>query len=209
MVIEEDYWQQDYWTDDGVLLLRASIAWPKLSNDFPAALRVYFNDMSDADKQAAERLSARAREALSGSPENFTAYSWEKNYTVERNDGTYLSVLFDETEYTGGVHGDESVWAVNCQVSDGDANLSLDDHFTVNPDVWLKRLPDLICAQIAADAEDYYPNYEQLVLDNWGVFCLTDTGLAFFYEPYILGPYTLGVCRFDIPFEAYEDIWKD
>ena len=209
LLIEEDYWQQDYWTDGGVLLLRVSVARPKLSRDYPAALRVAFNELSDADKQEAERLQTVAQVAYDSDPERFAAYAWEKNYTVERNDGVYLSIFYDNIQCTGGAHGDEYVQCVAFRVADA-RQVGPGELFTIDAFASAERLSALIYEQIAPNAEEYYADVKQLIRQEFSfdACCLTDTGLAVFYQPYQLGPYTLGVLRFDIPFEAYEDIWK-
>lgn len=211
--IDEDFWQQEYRHTDGALLASVSCAWPKLPDSAPQAIRDYYSQLhSDTEREAAAVFSKEAAisyEDSKASSQDFRPYSLEENYSVQFNDSKILSVLRNTARYTGGVHGQEDVFTETFDLSTG-KKLTLDDLMSVDRETYIRRLVPLICEQIASNPEDYVEGYEQTAADSFPVdlFCVTDTGLALFYPPYVLASYAQGVCRFDIPLEKYEDIWK-
>ena len=214
LLIEEGFWQQEYRADDGVLLLNVSYSWPQLSGDFPESMRMHFDDRRNEAGREAERLLSQAaeqREWYVSEGRDFVSYYWEENCGIEYNDGVYLSVFFEGSCFTGGAHDDETAKTDTFRLSDAQ-RITLDDLFAVDREVYVERLSALICEEIITDGEDlYYPEYQRLVRELFPVdcFCLTDDGIALFYNTCQIAPSIMRVSRFDLPRTEYEDIWKN
>jgi hypothetical protein len=133
----------------------------------------------------------------------FTCYALERKVTVARVDDAVASFRYSDYVYNGGAHGNTYETGMTYDMVSGSqmslANLGKDE-------AGLK----LVCRQhilAALDGEDY-PNKEQLlsdyeanldiVLKNW---VLTDDGLQFIAQPYIISTYAAGTLRFTVPYE--------
>ena len=133
----------------------------------------------------------------------FTCYALERKVTVARVDDAVVSFRYSDYVFNGGVHGNTYESGMTYDMVSGShmslANLGKDENA-------LK----LVCRQhiLALLGTEDYPEKDQLmegyeenldiVLKNW---VLTDEGLQFIAQPYIISTYAAGTLRFTVPYE--------
>jgi hypothetical protein len=210
MPVDEDYWAREFRDEStGALYMRAAIALPQLSEGFPQAVRNHYAFLRAEAETQVEARAERARDEYGAARANgldFLPVAWEANYSVECNDGRYLSIRRDDIRFDGGLRDIASVTGETFDLSTG-ALVTLDDLAAGGADIFREQLAALVCAQIAQDAENYFAPYERLTRELTPQFCLTEEGLTLFYQVYELAPYTMGVCQFDISRMALEGLW--
>lgn len=138
----------------------------------------------------------------------FTCYELDRKTSVERLDESVVSFRYTDYVYNGGVHGNTYEYGMTYDMVSGEhltlASLSGDE-------AGLK----LVCRQHLLEvltAEDF-PNRENLIdgfetqldsiMKNW---VLTDEGLQFIAQPYIISLYALGTLRITVPYEKLAHI---
>ena len=133
----------------------------------------------------------------------FTSYSLTRDVSVARADDAVVSFRYSDYAFSGGVHGYIAEYGVNYDMVSG-AQLEFRD---LTDDEWALR--EVCRMHIMAELEDeenalkdaLMPNYTQyldLVLKNW---VLTDEGLQFIAQPYVIAAYAVGTLRFTVPYE--------
>ena len=139
-------------------------------------------------------------------------YLFEASFEVTRNDGVLFSVMRNHLSSTGGMHTDINIMAENFVLETG-AILTLEDLFSVPYDQYMPRIEQAVLQ--AADAlygedidEVLYGDFETRLMEVFEPtsFCLTETGVIFFWQVYNLGPYTAGPQTFEISYDAIKDI---
>ncbi|MDR3208135.1 MAG: RsiV family protein, partial [Oscillospiraceae bacterium] len=210
MPVDEDFWEKEF-RDEGTdaLVMRVSIALPQPTDGFPQAVRNHYAFLRAEIETQAEDRAERARaeyEAARAGGQDFLPVAWEGNYSVERNDGRYLSVRRDDTRFDGGLRDIAAVAGETFDLATG-AIVTLDSLAAGDVDAFRETWAALVCAQIAPDAENYFETYEQLVREIEPQFCLTEEGLSLYYQVYEIAPYTMGVCQFDIPRTELDGLW--
>ena len=214
LVIEEDYWNQRYFDEvSGQLLLEVSCAFPELSGDYPAAARVFFNQLREQTEQKVDSILSDARELFAQSLEGaypFMPFSYSEDYIVERNDGVYLSIRMESDAFLGGAHGSGTVRSGTFHLGDS-RGVTLDDLFNAGRNEWVALLSALICEEISQNPDGYFPGYEETVpvLLPDTTFCLTDDALVLYFQEYELAPYAAGVSRFEYTTASLGEIWKN
>lgn len=134
----------------------------------------------------------------------FRQYGAGLTYEVGYNQNCHLSLYRDQYEYTGGAHGLTSraadTWDLNsgrlltlCSFFPGDANC---------PDSVLDYIIKLADANMQADPELYFENYQQLMRENFNPesFYLSPQGIVIFYQQYDIAAYAVGIVEFTIPY---------
>lgn len=137
-------------------------------------------------------------------------YSFETGYTVEYNSENFISIELNHYQFTGGAHGNYFALGYNIRTSDG-KNLTLKDIITSDS---FDILTDE-CEQ--AILESYQTNTlieaglfeDEIVLEDDQDFYITPTSLVIQFDPYEIGPYSMGEIIAEIPFKKIKDILKD
>jgi hypothetical protein len=126
------------------------------------------------------------------------------NYTVSYNQNCFLSLYFDQYEYTGGAHGltvrSSDTW--NLQKS---KRMELSDFFPMGKDYreyLLQRIINSIHTEFSAGNSMYFEDYEQRVRESFqpNHFYLTEEGIAIYFQQYEIAPYASGIPTFIIPY---------
>ena len=140
---------------------------------------------------------------------NFS-YSFETGFNVEYNSNKFLSISLDHYQYTGGAHGNFYSSGYNIDMKTGKV-LPLSD--IINNDSF-----DILSYEC-----------EQAILDSFQVNSLTEAGLfddeisvppdqdyyiipgalVLQFDPYEIGPFSMGELNVEIPFNKIKDILKE
>lgn len=133
----------------------------------------------------------------------FTCYSLTREVSVSRMDDAVISFRYSDYAFTGGVHGYTAEYGMTYDMVSGEqltlANLTHDE-------VALREVCRQYLEEVLSDEELEYKNalfadyrdYLDVVLKNW---VLTDEGLQFIAQPYVIAAYAAGTLRFTVPYE--------
>ncbi len=133
----------------------------------------------------------------------FSCYALERETSVGRLDDAVVSFRYTDYVFNGGVHGNTYEYGMTYDMVSG-------EHMTLSSLTEDEAGLKLVCRQHLLDvmnAEDF-PNRENLmegfenqldsVMKNW---VLTDEGLQFIAQPYIISTYAMGTLRITVPYE--------
>ncbi len=123
-----------------------------------------------------------------------------------------LSYTVKGYEYTGGAHGISWTKGLNYSLETGEL-LTLDDYFTDRQKAAIpSALVSLLCWQKGFSATES----EKLVEMGYyldGIkpsenFRASATGITFIYNPYEIGPYSLGITEIELPYAMMDQLLK-
>jgi hypothetical protein len=134
-------------------------------------------------------------------------YSFETGYQVYYNSKNFVSIVLNHYQYTGGAHGNYFALGFNINLSDA-ALVSLTD-------VIQEGKLDLLAYECEeAILEKYQANslFEAGLFENEIViledqdFYIIPGAVVLQFDPYEIGPYSMGEIVVEIPFEKIRDI---
>ncbi|WP_018394624.1 S-layer homology domain-containing protein [Bacillus sp. 37MA] len=122
-------------------------------------------------------------------------YSYGVSYKVPRADLSFISVVFDSYQYTGGAHGYEQLFSYNYDVKN-DSFISLDDLATK------ANYEQAVINRINAMNASYYPYFggPESLDELQYQFYMTPSGFVMYLNPYEYAPYAAGIREFQMPY---------
>ncbi|MGG3450573.1 S-layer homology domain-containing protein [Domibacillus aminovorans] len=122
-------------------------------------------------------------------------YSYGVSYKVPRADLSFISVVFDSYQYTGGAHGYEQLFSYNYDVK-SDSFISLDDLATK------ANYEQAVINRINAMNASYYPYFggPESLDELQYQFYMTPAGFVMYLNPYEYAPYAAGIREFQMPY---------
>ena len=133
----------------------------------------------------------------------FTCYSLTRETSVARLDDVVVSFRYSDYAFTGGVHGYTAEYGMTYDMVSGE-QLTL---ASLTHDEWaLKEVCRQYILEVLAQEDLEYKNglfpdymsYLDVVLKNW---VLTDEGLQFIAQPYVIAAYAVGTLRITVPYD--------
>ncbi|MCM1266938.1 MAG: DUF3298 and DUF4163 domain-containing protein [Bacteroidales bacterium] len=210
----------EFQDDDGTVLLTNYTSMPVVSiegaDDIAAKINAdidaVYQSAASADESGGELLEwAKSDYAARKEDETdvyFTGYSQELTADVTRMDDSVLSYKLTFGEYAGGAHGNYGSVGKNYDMKTGEL---------ITFDTLSENVSDFHSAAL-----DYFvslsetPSYQERLFEptkadidsalfQTGSWYFTGSGICFFSDPYVLGPYASGEIDFTLPYEqAYE-----
>ena len=146
--------------------------------------------------------------------QTFLPYLYSVSYTPMRADQSVLSIFGSTSIYTGGAHPDHLGFGANYDMVTGEV-LTLGSILT-NIDQKTK-LRDLVIVALDDIAQERhlsgYKNYvnqrferDESTDQDW---FFTNTGIAFFFDPYEIAPYSEGTIVAEVPYSSLVGIISD
>lgn len=133
----------------------------------------------------------------------FNCYRLERKTSVARLDDVVASFRYEDYAFNGGVHGNTYEYGMTYDMVSGEhmtlANLTEDEAGLKL--VCRQHLLEVMGAEDFPGRENLMDGYEQQldsVMKNW---VLTDEGLQFIAQPYIISNYAMGTLRITVPYE--------
>ena len=133
----------------------------------------------------------------------FNCYRLERKTSVARLDDAVASFRYEDYAFNGGVHGNTYEYGMTYDMVSGEhmtlANLTEDEAGLKL--VCRQHLLEVMGAEDFPGRENLMDGYEQQldsVMKNW---VLTDEGLQFIAQPYIISNYAMGTLRITVPYE--------
>lgn len=213
---------EEFKADDGTVLLTNDTEMPVVTirdaEDIAAKINKdiedYYAAYSTDDNETLEWARSDYEERQGTDEEAwFNAYTQDVTVNVTRMDDQVLTYKLTAGAYTGGAHGNYGSVGRNYDMTTGE----------------LIRFEDLAedISRFHAAALDYMvnlaetPSYKERLFNptkedldstlfQTGSWVFTGSGIRFFSDPYVLGPYSSGEIGFTLPYEkAYEIGLKD
>ncbi len=201
--------------DDGTVLLENSTSMPvvaikgadEIAAKINADIEKYYNLSSDEETVALAKSDYEASQADEDGGW-FHGYAQSVSADVTRMDDKVLSLEVTSYSDTGGAHGNYGVTGINYDIRTGE--LILLEDLSEDHEAFHAAALDYIVnlAQTPTYQEKLFdPSKADLdsALFEWGSWVFTRSGVSFFSDPYVLGPYSSGEIHFLLPYErAYE-----
>ena len=131
-----------------------------------------------------------------------------QNYAVSNPMDNYMAVKYNAFSFFGGAHGSQDIRVDNFDLKTGKV-LTLEDLFG-DVEVYAPVLNEKLNAGIKEKGGD-----QEIDVANMGqaddtqdelVYELTDKGVNFIFNQYVVGPYSLGIVEVEIPYADLADI---
>ena len=172
-----------------------------------------FLNRIDATRFTADRIHSLAQSAYAGQSE-WTSYLCMISYNPTRIDPGILSLFGTQAGYYGSTHPETVYSAVNYDLVTG-IPLTLGDILQDNASI--NMLTDAVLAFLKEHAKELYlyEEYESTVLDHFASgnlqssWYFTEEGLCFYFTPYEIAPYSIGVITATIPYDQLSGILCD
>lgn len=134
------------------------------------------------------------------------SYTADFSYELKRCDDKIISIVFIQSDYTGGAHGNVWSYGATFDTATGERlylkSLST-DHAAFHQMI-LDNLTDQ--ASLPVYKESYLfdgsdADIDGFLQNNSACWYLDRSGISFISNPYVLGPYAAGTFEFNIPYE--------
>lgn len=212
--------RDEFQDDDGTVLLTNYTSMPVVSIEgadeiaakINADIEAVYQSAASADESGGELLEwAKSDYAARKEDETdvyFSSYTQELTANVTRMDDSVLSYKLTFGEYAGGAHGNYGSVGKNYDMKTGEP-------------ITFETLSENV-SDFHSAALDYFvslsetPSYQERLFEptkadidsalfQTGSWYFTGSGICFFSDPYVLGPYSSGEIDFTLPYEqAYE-----
>ncbi|NTV78495.1 MAG: DUF3298 and DUF4163 domain-containing protein, partial [Clostridiales bacterium] len=206
---------QSFQADDGTEILTTKCTYPivTIQGNEEAAKKInkdieeVVSNFNSAIDETLEMARTDYDFAKSDGEFEFYGYSIESDFELELKSSNVISFTLLDWYFTGGAHGNYGTRGITYDAATGD-RITLDS-LTTNAQEFQTLAGNQIEAlsKTASYQERLFENYDKqtlmdsLYLEN--CWYLSPSGIVFFSDPYLLGPYAAGTIEFLIP---YEDI---
>lgn len=133
----------------------------------------------------------------------FSTYTLERKVSATRLDDAVVSFRYTDYAYSGGAHGNSYEYGMTYDMVSGEhltlASLTNDEAGLLL--VCRQHLLTVLTAEDFPERENLIEGFEKqldTVMKNW---VLTNEGLQFIAQPYIISTYAMGTLRFTVPYE--------
>ena len=168
-------------------------------------LLAFYGDSYEYGISAAGKDMEFQQEASQEKGEDFYYdYTYETGYQVTLLNDKYLSILADGYEYAGGAHGMPFRTPFIFQLETGE-QVKGEELFALSEeqfrDIKLEAYKELF---VQSEEGSYWEDALSIVEEHTEFdsgYYLTEEGVTFFYEPYMLAPYAAGYVEVTVPYE--------
>lgn len=137
-------------------------------------------------------------------------YSFETGFQVQYNSEKFVSIVLNHYQFTGGAHGNYFALGYNIRMSDGKIltlkDIIKSDSFDILTDECEQAILEAYQASTLLEAGLFE---DEIIIEDDQDFYITPTALVLQFDPYEIGPYSMGEIIAEIPFEIIKDILKD
>lgn len=189
------------WNTAEVTIPDNDIAQKAIQADLDRITKTFLNTSEEYRKEAAEFYQNNSLDPDSSA---YAAYYNALTITQARCDNTIISLVFDETNYTGGAHGTDNRYARNYDATTGKV-LTLKDLGNGISETANDKIPQFVKKIHKKDGLFFdsikKANLEDVITDN--MFYFDKDGLVFIAGQYLLQSYAEGIVEFTI---SYDDL---
>ncbi len=161
---------------------------------------------------AQEHFDARQAEGIEG---EFGGYYLHREVTPARQTNGVLSLVYEDSYYTGGAHGGVNRTGINYDLQTGErltlSNIAVDEasitSFFTDKILEISQGDAYKIEGVSMFFDDYAENISSIVMD--GLWYFSDEGMVFIANPYVLAPYSAGTIEFTIPYDDLTGMIQD
>ena len=137
-------------------------------------------------------------------------YTFETGFQLEFNSKNFLSIVLSHYQFTGGAHGNYFALGYNINLKDGSV-LSLKDIIKEDVfDLLAYECEQAILEKSEANSLDEAGLFEEeITIPDDQDFYILPGKLVLQFDPYEIGPWSMGEITAEIPFEKIEDLLKN
>jgi hypothetical protein len=137
-------------------------------------------------------------------------YTFETGFQTSYNSTEFLSIVLSHYQYTGGAHGNYFALGYNIDMKNGDV-FSLKDIIKKDSfDLLIYECEQAIMEKFEANSLIDAGLFEdEIEIPDDQDFYIMPGILVLQFDPYEIGPYSMGEITAEIPFEKIKDILKD
>lgn len=130
-------------------------------------------------------------------------YEYSLSYSVKYNKSNKLSIVLDDYQYTGGVHGNNTLTSYNFDLKTG-KQIKLND--ILNTSKKRKNVQKYVYDYIKKHPRNFYEDVKQsdVIINNNTSFYYTDNGIAIQFQIYEVAPYSSGNPVVKVPSSVYK-----
>ncbi len=193
----ESYWQEAY---DGEVIMTGRIAYPEIISDDADAV-IFNQKMKEyAQKKKSEAISSMltlAEDNYIRSKEEkteFYPHMAELNFDITYNKDGIISVVFVESNFSGGMHPDFNMTSFTYSVP-GKEDVDVEHRLGMSKDRITRLLKENFKEMIEDSPEEFYSDSIECMenkIDSVGWY-LSGDGVHFYFNPYEIAPYSAGV----------------
>lgn len=185
---------------------------PEVEESINADLQALLNETGTANSELRAQVEADYEAFLEEDGGDWYAYESQLTAEVVRCDSQVLSIRFNGYSYSGGAHGYSFSYGRSYDVQSG-SRLSLtflSASGADSPTYALERVAEL-CGTAAYsgllfDTDVVQESLSDVVSDEQ--FIMTEEGVTFLADPYVIGPYASGIIEFTLPYDELEGVVK-
>lgn len=222
--VSVELYQSQTTAEDGALLFINQVQIPSVYAAFSFDVTDTINSQLDAYRQKKwgeaaqwEEEASLFYEEIQGTEYEEDFYGWSSYASVQpqRVDGSYISLVFFHSEYTGGAHPNNVQSALNFDTSTGGL-LSLANVFKAEEK---QAVLDILLDRLSAVETTFglFDGYEETVRESFeGIpvemaqnWYLTERGIVFFFNPYEISPYAAGVVTVELTYEELQNALRE
>lgn len=193
--------------DDGTILIENKFFYPQIENptndSVLAMLNKTFYDTAVANttqfekenkKTASEHYAMSKKDNLS-----FAPYSSGQKFDITYDKKNLFSMVTSSYEYTGGAHPNSVQTSTTYDLKTG-KKVMLSELFTETQKDMDETLIKSFSALIDAKPDAFFPDAKATLKEHLSEvgYYLTDSGVAFYLNPYLISPYSSGVVGFTV-----------
>lgn len=175
------------------------------SEEAAQALEEWSRNRVEEIEQVRAQYAANAMEE-GREPSDYYQYSIYESLEAVRIDRRVVSLVEQNSEYSGGAHGNYGSTAVNFDAQAGEI-LKLSDILTDEEGFQKKAEEELIRKLSDTYQDGLFPGYEDTIRQMWESgpnWYLDGAGITFIFQPYLIGPYAMGEARVTLPYKEME-----
>ena len=202
---------------DGNVILVATAVVPEIeSEEYASAAAIinsYYEEQIEKHMEYADtELYDYAIYNYTNYPADFTPLRTEQFFDVKYNGNGYLSIVRYIVDSVGDQTSNTAVTTETFELSSGGlvtGSYAFTDGQQVK-ELVTKRVKTDIEAEIKAGVRNYYANWESAISDGFDIdhFFLTEDGVVFYYDLYILADAAEGMPTFVVPYDEMGDCFK-
>ncbi len=205
--------ETEFYDDQEILLLLSGqFIYPEVSipenSEAERLINEYFSEEKAKYHAEAEKMYLDSLELLENIETDYwNTFIYDKKYSIEFLGDELISFLCHTDIYLGGVHPTPDEHGVIFDINSG-KRLSLTDVFTSVSDLRAAVLPR-IGEMIKEEGDEPFGGFEDdfsPIVDE-GTFVITDDGVKFICNVYVLFPYVSGIKYYTVSFDEIEKIY--
>lgn len=177
------------------------------------AVNLWNEEQTASFWESCEELAEEAAESIGEVETDPDSYYYDSRREIEvtRADESVLSLTILSYSYVGGVHGDSGYTSVNFSAESGEI-LTLND-ILEDADGFQETAQAYIVEKLGGEyGDELFEGYEETVASMWEtepVWYLDAEGITFIFNPYELGPYSMGTACVTCPYDEVGGYMKD